>query len=451
MSQKQSGQRQRGIILSGSGRQRLHEAIRQVAAVKNQGRPYTSKELSQQVGLSEATLSRMWAGKFGVDRRSLQILFNALGLTLTDADYHLPSEGKPLLLSQTSDLGEENLHADFSEVIYPGGPLPLDSLFYIPRPPVEDQGCTEITRPGGIVRIKGPSGFGKSSLLLRVVDHARQLGYEIASLDLKQADPDILADAGAFLRWFCQGLCLKLGQPANLDDYWNDILGHTFSATVLMREHILESSSRPLLLNIQELNRLFAYPATAQAFFPLLRSWYEEARQEPVWQRLRQVVSYATDSYLPLDIHQSPFNVGLPLFLPELTLTQVCTLAKRYDLDLSGAECDRVFALVGGHPTLVNLAFYHLTQSSLTLDELIQTAAYTRGIFHPYLQRLLVNMQDDPEQMAQIKTLVISQDPIHLDPMLAYQLEAAGLVYANPDGWLMRLTLYRDYLYQTLF
>lgn len=451
VSQKQSGKRQRGIVLSVHGRQRLRKAIRQVETAENQGQRYTAKELSQRVDISEATMSRIWSGKSGIDRRSLQDLFNALGLTLTDADYESPNKSVLESPSETAFLGQFIPQPKLNGVRYPSGPVALDSPFYILRPPIEEQACTEIAQPGGIVRIKGPAGFGKSSLVLRVVGYAQQSNYAIASLDLKQADPEILADSRAFLRWFCRVLCLKLGQPANLDDCWDDILGNTLSTALFVQKHILEPSSRPVLLNMQEVNQLFAYPATAQAFFPLLRSWHEEAHHDPVWQRLRQVISYATDSYLPLDINQSPFNVGLPLLLPEFTVEQVDQLAKRYELVLSEPERDRLFALVGGNPTLVNLAFYHLTQAELSFEELIHTAAFTQGIFHPYLQRLLIQVQDGPTQMAQIKALVMSQEPIQLDPVLAYQLEAAGLVCLTPTGWIMRLVLYRDYLRHTLF
>lgn len=94
VSQNQPGQRRRGIILSVLGRQRLRQAIHQFEAVENQEQPYAAKDLSQRVGISEATMSRIWAGKSGVDRRSLQTLFSTFGLTLTNADYQLPDEVK---------------------------------------------------------------------------------------------------------------------------------------------------------------------------------------------------------------------------------------------------------------------------------------------------------------------------------------------------------------------
>jgi hypothetical protein len=64
---------------------------------------------------------------------------------------------------------------------------------------------------------------------------------------------------------------------------------------------------------------------------------------------------------------------------------------------------------------------------------------------------MLVRVQDGPEQMAQIRSLVMADGPVSLDPIVAYQLEATGLIDTTPDGWVMRLNLYRDYFRQRLF
>ncbi|ANV88576.1 MULTISPECIES: AAA-like domain-containing protein [unclassified Picosynechococcus] len=449
MSDHLSSQRKRGVVLSAYGRQRLQQAIRQVEETENQSKPLLFKEISQRAGISAATISRIWSNDSSVDRRSLVALFRAFDLELDIVDYQF-SEDHYAAQGITTVTASAAAAKPSQGLTYPSGPLPLDSPFYIPRPPLETRACHEIEQPGCVVRLKAPSGFGKRSLLLRILAHGEQLNYGIAFVDLKQADPDILADSGNFLRWFCSVFALSLGRSSNLEDHWSDILGNTLSATTYVREQLLEPHSTPLLLSIQELHRLFVYPASAQAFLPMLRSWHEESRRNGIWGRLRQVVTYATDHYLPLDINQSPFNIGLPLLLSEFTPAQVQTLAQNYGLSLESFNLDRLFALLGGHPYLLNLAFYHLSQADLSFDELINTAATPNSIFYPYLRRLLVNVQDGPEQTAQLKTLVMGNDPVSLDTILAYQLEAAGLIKRTTGGWFIKLNLYRDYLTHAL-
>lgn len=456
--------RKRGFVLTAQGLRRLKQAIEQVEGLENNGNRYTTEDLSKRTGVSLSTISRLWTARSGVDKRTLRLMFSTFGLELTETDVYQPSEfttaqtrqtQQPLTASNSfspASLSQAQLNDGLSgQTAYPSGPVPLKSPFYIPRPPLEERACAEIARPGCIVRIKAPSGFGKSSLLLRVVARAEELGFAIASIDLLQAEPDILSDAGTFLRWFCGAVALKLGKSVDVDAFWSDILGHALSTTVFMREQILATCSTPVLLSIKEFNCLFAYPATAQAFFPLLRSWYEEASHDVLWQQLRQVVTYATDSYLPLDINQSPFNIGLPILLPKFTADQVSNLAHLYNMPLSVAECDQLTTLVGGHPALIRIALYHLSQDNLSLNELARSASMPNGIFHNYLQQMLVYVQDGPEQLAQLRSLVMNDIPVSLNPILAYQLEGTGLIKSMDDGWMIESNLYREYFRRILF
>lgn len=445
------GKRNRGLRLSAQGIRRLQRAINRVEIEENSGKRLSTEKIGLRAGISTATIGRVWSAKSGVDHRTIQLLFSAFGLDVAESDLQSADAPSPSVTQPVNEPATGPIAPRFAPVPYPRGPISLNSPYYIPRPPLEERAYHEVTQPGCVIRIKAPSGFGKSSLLLRVLARAEALGYAIASINLQQADAATLADAGAFLRWFCGAVALKLGQSPDLDACWNDILGNSLSTTMFMQEQILEVSKVPVVLNIQEFNCLFAHPETAQAFLPLLRSWYEEARHDPVWQGLRQIATYTTDSYLPLDINQSPFNVGLPLLLPEFTIDQVAALARLHHLAMSDADCRRLMQLVGGHPTLTRIALYHLCQGDLTLDDLMATATTSNSIFHGYLQQMLIRLQDGPELMAQLRALVMTDGPVSLDPIVAYQLEATGLVHAMPDGWVMSLNLYRDYLRQRLF
>jgi transcriptional regulator with XRE-family HTH domain len=448
-SDKQQPKRIRGVVLSMQGTQRLQAAISQAELKENGGKRYSTQQISRRAGISISTIGRVWACRQGVDQRTLRLLFGAFGLKLKDDDIQLLGSETATLRRPADMLNRRQ--SGGNPMPYPRGPIPLGSPLYIPRPPLEERACREIAQPGCIIRIKAPSGFGKSSLLLRVLAQAEALGYAIASIDLQQAGPTTLANPDGFLRWFCGAVAIKLGKEPDLEDYWNDILGNFLSTTMFVQEQLLKPNPVPLVLNIQEFNCLFAYPETAQSFLPLLRSWYEEARHDQGWQKLRQVVSYTTDSYLPLDINQSPFNVGLPLLLPEFTAAQVNTLAELHNLAFDEADCQRLMDLVGGHPTLIRISLYHLSQGDLSLDELIETATTPDSVFRAYLQQMLVRLQDGPEQMAQLKALVMADAPMPLAPGLAYQLEATGLIKLTAAGWVIGANLYRGYLRNTLF
>ncbi|NEP63398.1 MAG: hypothetical protein F6K31_41945 [Symploca sp. SIO2G7] len=69
-----------------------------------------------------------------------------------------------------------------------------------------------------------------------------------------------------------------------------------------------------------------------------------------ILQRLRLVVVHSTEVYIFLNVNESPFNVGVPIELPEFTQEQVRELAQQYELDCTVSEVEQLQGLVGGHP-----------------------------------------------------------------------------------------------------
>ncbi|MBE9157023.1 AAA-like domain-containing protein [Nodosilinea sp. LEGE 06152] len=444
--ERQIVRRKRGVVLSAPGLERLRSAIANLEAQQNNANPYSAEELSSLTGVSPSTIRRLRAAKSGIDQRSLQQIFNALNLELQESDFQWVDR-------TDAELAVEALAQPFPTAQtyrYPSGPLPLASPLYIVRSPIEQLASQEITQPGCVVRIKAPPQFGKSSLLLRILHQAQQLGYATAAIDLQQVGDKILSDCDRFLQWFCATLALKLGVDANPATAWNQLVGSQLSATLFVREQVLRAVNRPVLLAINDIGRLFEHPATAQGFLPLLRSWYEEAGHDALWQHLRLVVTYSTDSYLPLDINYSPFNIGLALALPEFTAAQVLELARVYGLDWGDCEADQLLALMGGHPSLVHGAIYHLSRELLTFDELLQTASTAQGIYSGHLQKLLATMRSQPHLGESLRSLVQGGGPIPLEPMQAYQLEGTGLVKGSAEGWQISRELYRQYFQQVL-
>jgi serine/threonine-protein kinase len=77
------------------------------------------------------------------------------------------------------------------------------------------------------------------------------------------------------------------------------------------------------VLSLDEVDRLFAYPELAADFLSLLRAWYEKTKTLRIWQQLRLTIVYATEVYIPLNLHESPFNVGQLIELSEFTPEQI--------------------------------------------------------------------------------------------------------------------------------
>jgi len=334
---------------------------------------------------------------------------------------------------------------------FPSGPLPINSSLYINRPPLEELICSELIQPGCLIRIKAPKKMGKSSLLNRMIAYAKEQNYQVIYLDFQEADEEVFVSLDKFLRWFCIYITKQLNLISCLDDFWDTEMGSKVSCKIYFEAYLLQQiSSNPVILALNEVQRVFEHPNIAQDFLPMLRFWHEQAKQDCIWQKLRMVVVHTTEIYVPLKLNQSPFNVGITITLPPFTPKQVQDLALRYGLEWAVSpeeekRLESLQAMVGGHPYLVSLALYHLSRQEITLEMLLETASTPMGIYTQHLRELLNLLQKEPELMPAMQQVIASNEKVELDAIAAYKLESMGLVQLNGNQACVMCELYRLY------
>jgi serine/threonine protein kinase len=327
----------------------------------------------------------------------------------------------------------------------PEGQVDLASAFYINRPPIEDR-CTEtITQPGALIRIKAPRQMGKTSLMARILYQATQAGYKTVPLSLQLADAKVFTDLEKFLRWLCASVGRRLGLANKLNDYWDDIFGSKYNCTSYFEEYLLPGIDQPLALGLDEVDRVFEYPELASDFFGLLRAWHEEAKNRDIWKNLRLVVVHATEVYIPLNTNQSPFNVGLPIELPEFNLAQVDELTRRHALNWKTSQIEALMAMIGGHPFLVRLSLYNIAKGDVSLEELLRSAATEEGCFRDHLRWQSWYLQQNPELGSAFQQVLTADAPVRLDNTALFKLRSLGLVNLEGNEAVLRCNLYRQY------
>ncbi|BBD60728.1 hypothetical protein NIES2109_35270 [Nostoc sp. HK-01] len=377
-----------------------------------------------------------------VTKKNCRMLLEAYVASQTASDLKTQ---KSQFKAFAGEIGQEFSHR------YPNGAVPLDSSIYIERILIEEQVYAEISKPGALVRIKAPKEMGKTSLMLRTLKYGESLGYCTVSLNLEQTDQAILSDLNRFLRWLCVNITSQLNLEPKLDDYWYEDMGSKVSCSLYIRNYLLENINAPLVLALDEVNQIFEYPQVAKDFLPLLRSWYEEAKRLPIWQKLRLIIVHSTEIYVPLQIQQSPFNVGLPIQLTSFNLEQVQQLAQQYGIDWTdGDEARQLMDMVGGHPALVNIALYHLNRGEVNLPELLETAPTSTGVYFHHLQRHWVSLQQQPELAIALTTVLNSTQPIQLEPIIAYKLSSMGLIKLDNNQAIPSCRLYQQYFQSRL-
>jgi len=235
--------------------------------------------------------------------------------------------------------------------------------------------------------------------------------------------------------------------PNRLRNYWDeDFSTAKVDCTEYFENYLLPEAGAPVILCLDEVDRVFPYPEVASEFLGLLRAWHERGKVEQVWKRLRLVVVHSTDVYIPLNINESPFNVGVPIELPEFTPEQVQELARQHGQDWSESLVEQLMGMVGGHPDLVQQALSHCQiHGNDSLAQLLQAAPTDAGIYANHLRHLWRMLQPHPDLAKALLQVIDANAPVHLDLIAAYKLYSMGLVKKQGNQVRLSCNLYRQY------
>jgi hypothetical protein len=214
---------------------------------------------------------------------------------------------------------------------------------------------------------------------------------------------------------------------------------------------VLLNSPGPVVLALDEVDRLFDMQDVASDFFGLLRGWHESAKDQPTWSKLRIVIVHSTEVYVTLGVKESPFNVGLSVKPEEFSPDQVADLASRHGYKLTSAVSERLKQLVAGHPYLTRVALFAFTRAEISPDAFFATAVTEQGRYSDHLRRHLWNLEQHPNLLRAMQTvLAAGRNPTNIDSLEAFKLESMGLITRHGNGVTARCDLYEKYLRERL-
>lgn len=263
-------------------------------------------------------------------------------LTAIEKNESLPLEGK-----SDEDVSNSGIQSLFDATDSIGAPLPaadprlapriepatgtvkLDSPFYIKRQADADI-LDQIEKNGSTTIVKGPRQMGKSSLLARAHAETKKQGRQSCFLDFQFLDESHLSSLDSLFRYLARKLSRGFKTSVKPAEFWDDYLGPMDNLTDFIKEALLEDAGEPVLVLLDEVDRLFDCPCRDD-FFAVIRGWHNLRATEECWNRLNLVVAHSTEPYLWIqDINQSPFNVGFTITMVDFDFLRVTELNAKH-------------------------------------------------------------------------------------------------------------------------
>ena len=210
-----------------------------------------------------------------------------------------------------------------------------------------------------------------------------------------------------------------------------------------MEDYVLPEIDTPIILALDEVDRLLQTDFHSD-FFALLRAWHNSRALDEEWDKLNLVLVISTEPYLLIkEVNQSPFNVGLKIYLEDFSEDQVRDLNQRHNSPVTETDLPKLLELLGGQPYLTRQALYTMVVEQLSWANLTDVAIEHHGPFGDHLRRQQWLLNQEPSLREAFKQIIEHRNC--QDDLARFRLLQAGLIQGSGDVYTCRCDLYRRY------
>jgi hypothetical protein len=328
-----------------------------------------------------------------------------------------------------------------------GGAVPLSSPFYIERK-IDAQLAEAVARQDSIVLVKGARQMGKTSLLARGLQQARDAGKRVVLTDLQNITAAQMESSDSLFLTLAREIAEQIDLDIAIDDIWQPAWGWNVNFGRFLRREVLKKDAGAFVWALDEVDRLFGHSYSADVF-GLFRSWHNARSLDPSgpWANLTLAIAYATEAHLFItDLNQSPFNVGTRLSLSDFTRAEVAELNHRYSSPLHDeSEIDRYVALVGGHPYLVRRGLHAMAEDDMDITAFETAAEREDGIYSDHLRRMRSSLVQNQDLSDAVRAILAGKPCPTSDSF--FRLQSSGVIAGQSATLVgLRCGLYEHYL-----
>jgi hypothetical protein len=326
----------------------------------------------------------------------------------------------------------------------PTGTLDSNSPFYIERK-AEKKAIELVTDDVLTLVILAPGQCGGSTLLHRMLSIAEKDLRKCVYLNFQDIfSSGGMDDAQDFYRTFCKEITNSLGLDDRVGSHWDRYSGTAPPriCTAYIQGLLQSQRGEKFILALDETDLLFETPLKSD-FFAMLRSWHNRRARHPEFRQLGFIFLTSIDRGLLIDgSTQSGFNVGEVVYLDDFNELDIAQLSLRYGLQFSEKQTQELMAMLGGHPSLHQLALHHLAQSRVSPDVFLSQAKNAGSPFRPHLESHYANLRRQPKLYQGVEKVLKNGEP---DETIIMQLRRAGLIQREGNKVQFRCKLYREY------